>query len=217
MSTLSVDDLIVILGAHTIMTITNSGTRFFLDTEDKRRVRWHCQCGATGGVQVDPVRQDSGNDLSAALWAAGRRHVAEVVAAAVGLAERDVPSLGEDELAERYMELARRMLGVLNGGPSGSVGVSIAWRIDQSIVDAMTRHGWLDKREGFGTLAHELHGIALANIEPRGVVLSLDLAQRAAYALHENGQGGVAEQVESAIQRATELDGDDPVFELVIS
>lgn len=226
MSALDADDLAVILEAHAGLTTTLADPAHFfaMAPDDRRTVRWTCSCLATGSVTLGRPLRANREALDVAVRAAGTRHLAEVIAAAIQLSQRgpggEGGSLASDELAERYVRSARMIVSTIGRIPPPN---TVRWRIDPDVLELLQRAGKLQARESAGDCWSELLGIRV-EIEPAvdaqmvPVTIPKALAVRAinAFADTDMGDRDAAEMV-AAVRRATEMDGDDPVFELVIS
>jgi hypothetical protein len=216
MSALDADDLAIILEAHAGLTATLADPAHFFATapDDRRTVRWTCSCLATGEA------------LDVAVRAAGNRHLAEVIAAAIQLSQRgpggEGGSLASDELAERYVRSARLIVSTIGRIPPPNTLPWVRWRIDPDVLELLQRAGKLQARESAGDCWSELLGI---RVEPEPaidaqtvpVTVPKALAVRAINAFADTGRGLDTAEMVAAVRRATEMDGDSPTFELVVS
>lgn len=145
---LSADELMTILGAH---VATRMPSRL------PQPMPWYCSCDTVG------VAASMEGFIVAA-----RRHVAEVLAAAIELARRTVHvnSLGADELAEQYYDRAGRILNLLGLEGCGTRGpVEHFWHVDTDLILTMLNAG---RMTVVTTGTYELHGVPVRGHETAG-------------------------------------------------
>lgn len=159
MSRLSVDDIMALFAAHDVITTRTAGGPH--GDPAAQWFRWNCRCGDGGERVIDMTEVAAGRGVP--FPALGRRHLAEVIAAAVELSQREpAQSFSADEAAADYYRQAAQIMNRIGGHWPR---LNYVWRIESSIVSCLLRAGNLRVvRSG----VYELHGIRVMSVQDPG-------------------------------------------------